>query len=94
MNTQSQIEADAAWMAEHSLEITEKYAGKWIAVFEGRVIGVGATAVEASDQARTLCPDETFILEAVEPHADLMNDVYECYGYKHSSSTSRPIIFW
>jgi len=75
MSAQSQIEADAAWMAEHSLEITEKYAGKWIAVFEGRVIGVGATAVEASDQARTLCPEETFILEAVEPHSDVIYSV-------------------
>ena len=64
------IESDTAWLAEHSLEITEKYAGKWIAVYEGRVIGVGETAVEASDQARKVCPDETFILEAVEADAD------------------------
>lgn len=75
MSMQTQIDADAAWMAEHSLEIAEKYAGKWIAVFEGRIIGVGATAVEASDQARTLCPEETFILEAVEPHADVIYGV-------------------
>lgn len=63
-------ESDTAWLAEHSLEITEKYAGQWIAVYDGRVIGVGATAVEASDQARKVCPDETFILEAVEADAD------------------------
>ena len=94
MSRQGQIEADASWMAEHSLEIAEKYGGKWIAVYEFRVIGVGVTAVEASDQARTLCPEETFILEAVEPHADVIYGVLECYDSNYSSSTPRPICFW
>ncbi len=72
MNARTQIEADTAWLAEHSMEITQEYAGKWIAVFEGRIVGVGATAVEASDQARKVCPDESFILEAVEADADVI----------------------
>jgi len=75
MSAQSQLEADTAWMAEHSMEIVEKYAGKWIAVYNGRVVGVGDTAVEASDQARQTCADGSFILEAVEADADVIYDV-------------------
>jgi len=66
MSDQANLEADTAWLAEHSLEITREYAGKWIAVHEGRVVGVGATAVEAANQARLVCPDGAFILEAVD----------------------------
>ena len=35
-----------AWLMEHGEEIVEKYAGKWIAVRDGEVIGVGDTAPE------------------------------------------------
>ena len=33
-------ETDFGWLAEHSREIYEKYAGKWIAVYNGAVVGV------------------------------------------------------
>lgn len=72
MNTRTQLESDTGWLAEHSMEISREYAGKWIAVYEGRIVGVGATAVEASNQARKVCPDESFILEAVEGDADVI----------------------
>ena len=32
---------DFAWLTEHSQEIYDKYAGKWIAVLHGEVVGVG-----------------------------------------------------
>jgi hypothetical protein len=57
---------DFAWLTDHSLEIFEKYAGKWIAVFNGEVVGVGNTATEAADQAEAKYPDQRYILEAVD----------------------------
>lgn len=61
---------DFAWLTEHSLEIYEKYAGKWIAVFHGEVIGVGDTATEAANQAEARHPRERYILEAVDPEPE------------------------
>ncbi len=72
MNERTKIEADTAWLAEHSIEIAQQYAGKWIAVHEGKIVGVGATAVEAADQAREVCADGEFVLEAVEADADVI----------------------
>ena len=66
---------DFAWLTEHGAEIVEKYAGKWIAVHDGQVIGVGDTATEAVEQARQAAPGAAFILEAVEAEADV---VYAC----------------
>ena len=66
---------DFAWLNEHGAEIVEKYGGKWIAVHDGRVIGVGETATEAAERARVETPGATFILEAVEVEADV---VYAC----------------
>ena len=64
--------ADFAWLIEHGAEIVEKYAGKWIAVHDGQVIGVGDTATEAADEARAETADGDFILEAVDPEADVV----------------------
>lgn len=57
---------DFAWLTEHSLEIYEKYAGKWIAVLNGEIIGVGTTATEAATQAEVAHPDSDYLLEAVD----------------------------
>ncbi len=61
-----------AWLVEHSLEVQEKYAGKWIAVHKDGVIGVGDTAKEAADQARENAPGEAFVLEAVDKETDVI----------------------
>lgn len=61
------MNTDFAWLSEHSLEIYEKYAGKWIAVCGGEVVGVGETAVEAARQAEEKRPKERYILEKVDP---------------------------
>lgn len=46
------IDKDFDWLIEHSEEVAEKYAGKWIAVRQCEIVGVGDTATEASEQAR------------------------------------------
>ena len=58
---------DFAWLTEHSQEIYEKYAGKWIAVLDGEVIGIGDTATEAARQAEEKHAGAAYILEAVDP---------------------------
>jgi len=57
---------DFAWLTEHSQEIYEKYSGKWIAVLDGQVVGVGDTATEAVAQAEEEHPGADYILEAVD----------------------------
>lgn len=66
---------DIAWLVEHGIEIDRQYAGKWIAVHNGGVVGVGDTAKEAADQAREICRDGDFVLEAVMPDADVIYGV-------------------
>lgn len=63
-------DAAFAWLTEHSQEIFDKYAGKWIAVYNGTVVGVGDTATEAADQAEKVHPNSPFILEAVDPEPE------------------------
>lgn len=66
------MSSDFAWLVDHSDEIAQRYAGKWIAVHDGQVIGVGDTAVEAAQQAREQDPEAEFILEAVDRDADVV----------------------
>lgn len=66
---------DFSWLAEHAPELFRQYAGKWIAVRNGEVIGVGATATEAARQAHEKAEDGEFILEAVDAEADV---IYVC----------------
>ena len=60
------------WLVEQGPEVFRKYAGKWIAVRNGRVVGVGETATEAAEKAREQVDDGKFILEAVDSEADVI----------------------
>ncbi len=66
---------DFAWLVEHSSDLFQKYPGKWIAVHDGKVIGVGDTAPQAADQANQQVDDGQFILEAIDLEADV---IYGC----------------
>lgn len=63
-------ERDFAWLNEHGPEIFREYRGKWIAVHDGRIVGVGDTATEAAEQARRSVPEGDFVLEGVDFEAD------------------------
>ena len=63
---------DFKWLVEHGVELFREYAGKWIAVRDGEVIGVGDTATEAAAQGREKAEDGDFILEAVDAEADVI----------------------
>lgn len=69
--------SDFAWLVAHGPELFEKYRGKWIAVRDGQVVGVGETATAAAAQAREHAPDGDFILEAIDDEADV---IYACLG--------------
>jgi len=61
---------DFAWLTEHGAELIRKYAGKWIAVADGKVVGIGDTAPEAAQQATEKVPTGEFILEHVNAEVD------------------------
>lgn len=63
---------DFNWLVEQGPMVFEKYSGKWIAVADQEVIGVGDTAPEAADAARTAKPGVKFILEAIDKEADVI----------------------
>lgn len=60
------------WLNEHGPELFNQYHGKWIAVRNGEVIGLGDTASSAAQQARQKAPEGDFILEAVDEEADVI----------------------
>ena len=64
--------SDFAWLVDHGEELSRKYAGKWIAVRDQDVIGVGDTATEAAEKAREQVGDKAFVLEAVEAEPDVI----------------------
>ena len=66
---------DFAWLVENSTDLFQKYPGKWIAVRDGKVIGVGDTAPQAADEANQKVDDGQFILEAIDKEADV---IYGC----------------
>ncbi len=68
-------ESDFGWLVEHGPELDERYRGKWIAVHDGEVVGVGDTATEAAAQADAKVPGGAYILEGVDHDADV---IYEC----------------
>ena len=61
---------DFAWLVENGPELSRQYAGKWVAVHNGEVIGTGETATEADAAAREKQPDGNFILEAFDADTD------------------------
>ncbi len=64
------MHADFVWLTEHSREIYEKYSGKWIAVLDGEIVGVGDTATEAAQQAEAEHAGAAYVLEAVDPEPE------------------------
>ena len=59
-------EPDLTWLTNSSVEDYEKYAGKCIAVLNGKVVGVGTTVVEAAEEAEKSHPGGNYVLEKVE----------------------------
>ncbi len=60
------MSGDFGWLTGHSRELYEKYCGRWIAVLDGKVVGVGDTATEAAAQAEKVHEGADYVLESVD----------------------------
>ena len=65
MRELNQEEKDFLWLGKHTPELQEKYAGKWIAVVNEEVVGVGDTATQAYNQSKIRYPDFRPLLDVV-----------------------------
>ncbi|HIG92755.1 TPA: hypothetical protein HA242_07480 [Candidatus Woesearchaeota archaeon] len=46
------VSKDFQWLQEHYGELSKKYAGKIVAIADGKLVGVGDTLSEAENQAK------------------------------------------
>ena len=65
MNKQENDNKDFLWLNNHTPELQEKYAGKWIAIVNQSVAGIGETATEAYSQAKKKHPNVNPLLDVV-----------------------------
>jgi len=63
---------DFNWLVDNGPDLHREYAGKWVAVHDGQVIGVGDTATEAARQADEKNPDGDYILQALDRDGDVI----------------------
>jgi hypothetical protein len=64
--------SDFARLVDNGDELSLRYGGKWIAVRDRQIVGVGHTATEAAEQARENVGEKPFVLEAVEAEPDVI----------------------
>lgn len=65
MNFKKNENTDFLWLNQHTPELQDKYAGKWIAVVKQEVVGIGDSAIEAFNAARKKFPDVRPLLDFV-----------------------------
>lgn len=52
------MDKDDLWIIEHFSELVTKYAGKYIAVVDQKLVAVGESGIEVEAQARKIQPDK------------------------------------
>ena len=52
------MDEDDLWIIEHFSELVTKYAGKYIAVADEKLVAVGESGVEVEAKAREIKPDK------------------------------------
>ena len=52
------MEKDDLWIVEHFSELVNKYAGKYVAVVNEKLVAVGKSGKEVEDKAREVEPDK------------------------------------
>ncbi len=60
------ITKSAQWVDEHALDLQKRYAGKYIAVQDEKVIAVGNTIPEVNAKAKLVVQGKPFLIEFVE----------------------------
>ena len=51
MTEEERVDRDFSWLNKNIIKLQKKYAGKWIAVVNKKIAGVGKTAREAYNRA-------------------------------------------
>jgi hypothetical protein len=69
----TELEAYNTWLAEHMNELVAQYAGRVVAIQEGRVAFVGDSEIEAYRWARSTTPTHMPLVLRVPSEADLQS---------------------
>jgi len=59
------IDQDFHWLLRNMIKLQKKYPGKWVAVVNKKIAGIGKTAIEAYKKARKLFPKEEPLLDVI-----------------------------
>jgi hypothetical protein len=65
MSTKETQNKDFLWLNQHTPELQEKYAGKWVAVINQEIVGSGDSAAEAYDKSQKKYPNVRPLLDFV-----------------------------
>jgi len=66
------VEQDFNWLIRRASKTHKKYAGKWIAVVNKKIVGVGKTAPAAYKKAKKIYPQDEPLLEAIEKEIEVI----------------------
>ena len=59
-------------LVENNRLLNEKYAGKWVAIADGKLVAVGDTAPEAAEKAEKAAPNSEYTLQAIDFDTDVI----------------------
>jgi len=62
---EERVDRDFSWLTRNIVKLQKKYAGKWIAVINKKIVGAGKTAKEAYDRALKKHPFQKPLLGVV-----------------------------
>lgn len=68
---EEKINKDFVWTVKNSIELQEKYEGRWIAIINKKVVGVGKDAKEAYSNAKKNVPKREPLLNFI-PKKELL----------------------
>ncbi|MBU0672841.1 MAG: hypothetical protein KJ732_07440 [Candidatus Margulisbacteria bacterium] len=62
---EKRLREDFQWLVKNTSALQQKSAGKFVAVVDKRVAGIGRTAKEAYEKAQKACPGKEPLLDMV-----------------------------
>jgi hypothetical protein len=62
---EARINQDFNWLVKNMIRFQPKHAGKWVAVVNKKIAGIGKTAVEAYKKAKITSPQNEPLLDVV-----------------------------
>lgn len=59
------INQDFQWLARNMVKLQKKYAGRWVAIVNQKIVGIGKSAVEVYKKAKKSFPQNEPLLDVV-----------------------------